>query len=307
MVILWVNIRVRPPPSWNSVFGTTWLRFSSRSRFRARVRNLVGPGPGGCWFHLGSAYLHIMLPLFDGQRGVSDPASTCVRPCYGTAMPNVIDSVLLPTIDNWTIEFRTVRGTVSTEHAELTCLGDHFLADHLTWTRSHCAEINSKWDIRRAPILLEVYLYFWCCISAPWCSKFNTFVAFPKCRQNCVEVVVVSDLQRRFFFLSELSVRTYRSLARTRLFNGIMDNSGLGSTPELELELGSTPTPTLELELELKPPELELELIFKRLVGVGVGVGVETPGVGLELELKFSGVGVGIGVVILSSYFFIIH
>ena len=46
MVILWVNIRVRPPPSWNSVFGTTWLRFSSRSRFRARVRNLVGPGPG---------------------------------------------------------------------------------------------------------------------------------------------------------------------------------------------------------------------------------------------------------------------
>ena len=45
MVILWVNFRVRPPPSWNSVFGTTWLRFSSRSRFRARARNLVGPGP----------------------------------------------------------------------------------------------------------------------------------------------------------------------------------------------------------------------------------------------------------------------
>ena len=45
MVILLVNIRVRPPPSWNSVFGTTWLRFSSRSRFRARARNLVGPGP----------------------------------------------------------------------------------------------------------------------------------------------------------------------------------------------------------------------------------------------------------------------
>ena len=45
MVILWVNIRVRPPPSWNSVFGTTWLRFSSRSWFRARARNLVGPGP----------------------------------------------------------------------------------------------------------------------------------------------------------------------------------------------------------------------------------------------------------------------
>ena len=40
MVILWVNIRVRPPPSWNSVFGTTWLRFSSRSRFRARVTGL---------------------------------------------------------------------------------------------------------------------------------------------------------------------------------------------------------------------------------------------------------------------------
>ena len=46
MVILWINFRVRPPPSWNSVFGTTWLRFSSRSRFRARARNLVGPGPG---------------------------------------------------------------------------------------------------------------------------------------------------------------------------------------------------------------------------------------------------------------------
>ena len=30
------------------VFGTTWLRFSSRSRFRARVRNLVGPGPDEC-------------------------------------------------------------------------------------------------------------------------------------------------------------------------------------------------------------------------------------------------------------------
>ena len=45
MVILWVNIRVGPPPSWNSVFGTTWLRFSSRSRFRTRARNLVGPRP----------------------------------------------------------------------------------------------------------------------------------------------------------------------------------------------------------------------------------------------------------------------
>ena len=32
-------------PSWNSVFGTTWLRFSSRSRFRNRARNLVGPRP----------------------------------------------------------------------------------------------------------------------------------------------------------------------------------------------------------------------------------------------------------------------
>ena len=44
-MILWVNIRVRPPPSWNSVFGTTWLRFSSRSRFRTRARNLVRPQP----------------------------------------------------------------------------------------------------------------------------------------------------------------------------------------------------------------------------------------------------------------------
>ena len=45
MVILWVNIRVRSPPSWNPVFGTMWLRFSSRLRFRTRARNPVGPRP----------------------------------------------------------------------------------------------------------------------------------------------------------------------------------------------------------------------------------------------------------------------
>ena len=45
MIILWVNIRVRLPPSWNSVFGTTWLRFSSRPRFQTRARNPVGPPP----------------------------------------------------------------------------------------------------------------------------------------------------------------------------------------------------------------------------------------------------------------------
>ena len=44
-MILWVNIRVRSPPSWNPVFGTTWLRFSSRPRFRTRARNPVGPQP----------------------------------------------------------------------------------------------------------------------------------------------------------------------------------------------------------------------------------------------------------------------
>ena len=49
MIILWVNIRVQPLPSWNSIFGTTWLRFSSRSRFRTRARNLVGPRPGTSW------------------------------------------------------------------------------------------------------------------------------------------------------------------------------------------------------------------------------------------------------------------
>ena len=37
MIILWVNIWVRSPPSWNSVFGTTWPRFSRRPDF--------GPGP----------------------------------------------------------------------------------------------------------------------------------------------------------------------------------------------------------------------------------------------------------------------
>ena len=40
-----VNIRVRSPPSWNPVFGTTWLRFFSRPRFRSRARNPVGPRP----------------------------------------------------------------------------------------------------------------------------------------------------------------------------------------------------------------------------------------------------------------------
>ena len=50
MVILWVNIRVRSPPSWNSVFETTWLRFSSWLRFRTRARNPVGPRPGECPF-----------------------------------------------------------------------------------------------------------------------------------------------------------------------------------------------------------------------------------------------------------------
>ena len=45
MVILWVNIGVRSPPSWNPFFGTTWLRFYSRLRFRTRARNPVGPRP----------------------------------------------------------------------------------------------------------------------------------------------------------------------------------------------------------------------------------------------------------------------
>ena len=45
MVILWVNIRIRSPPSWNPVFGTTWLRFTSWLRFRTQARNPVGPRP----------------------------------------------------------------------------------------------------------------------------------------------------------------------------------------------------------------------------------------------------------------------
>ena len=36
MIILWVNIRVWLPSSWNSVFGTMWLRFSSWPQFRPR-------------------------------------------------------------------------------------------------------------------------------------------------------------------------------------------------------------------------------------------------------------------------------
>ena len=46
MIILWVNIWVRSPPSLNSVLGTTWSRFSNRPWFRTRVRNPVGPQPG---------------------------------------------------------------------------------------------------------------------------------------------------------------------------------------------------------------------------------------------------------------------
>ena len=55
MIILWVNIRVRSPPSWNSVFGAVWLRFSSRPRFQTRARNPVGPRPGNTQF----AYLNL--------------------------------------------------------------------------------------------------------------------------------------------------------------------------------------------------------------------------------------------------------
>ena len=43
MIVVRVNIRFRSPPSWNSVFGTMWLRISSRPRFRTRARNPVGP------------------------------------------------------------------------------------------------------------------------------------------------------------------------------------------------------------------------------------------------------------------------
>ena len=45
MIILWVNIWIRSPPSWNYVFRTTWPRFSSRPRFRTRARNPVGLRP----------------------------------------------------------------------------------------------------------------------------------------------------------------------------------------------------------------------------------------------------------------------
>ena len=64
MVILWVNIRVRPPPSWNSVFGTTWLRFSSRSRFRTRARNLVGPRPDDTGQYKDSNVVDWLMAIF---------------------------------------------------------------------------------------------------------------------------------------------------------------------------------------------------------------------------------------------------
>ena len=45
MIILWVDIKVQSQPSWNPVFETTWLQFSSRPRFRTRARNPVEPRP----------------------------------------------------------------------------------------------------------------------------------------------------------------------------------------------------------------------------------------------------------------------
>ena len=45
MIILWVNIQIRLPPPWNFVFGTTWLRISSWSRFRPWACNPAGPQP----------------------------------------------------------------------------------------------------------------------------------------------------------------------------------------------------------------------------------------------------------------------
>ena len=38
MMILWVNIKSSVPPSWNPIFGTTWLRFSNRPWFLTQAR-----------------------------------------------------------------------------------------------------------------------------------------------------------------------------------------------------------------------------------------------------------------------------
>ena len=45
MVTLWVNFQIWSPPSWNTVFGPTWLRNSSRPRILSQVWNPVGPQP----------------------------------------------------------------------------------------------------------------------------------------------------------------------------------------------------------------------------------------------------------------------
>ena len=52
MIILWVNIQVRSPPSWNAFIGTTWLRFSSRPQFRTAQNDFSKFRPGWwqfCW------------------------------------------------------------------------------------------------------------------------------------------------------------------------------------------------------------------------------------------------------------------
>ena len=60
MIILWVNIRVQSPPSLNSVFGTTWLRFSSGPQFQTRARNPVGPQPD---YHASRQGLSVCIAL----------------------------------------------------------------------------------------------------------------------------------------------------------------------------------------------------------------------------------------------------
>ena len=74
MIILWVNIQVRSPPSWNSIFRTTWLRFSSWPWFWPQARNRVAPWPG-----LGSNMLNSQLKPALTSAGIPANQKSAVR------------------------------------------------------------------------------------------------------------------------------------------------------------------------------------------------------------------------------------
>ena len=83
MIIVWVNIRVRSPPSWNPVFRTMWLRFSSRPWFRSQARNPVEPRPDkdleATVLHAGCIHLDMQTLTRVWRHGTS---TICWKPVF---------------------------------------------------------------------------------------------------------------------------------------------------------------------------------------------------------------------------------